>query len=318
MVGIMNNLIRKISQHLGMPPMVVFNFLHTASHRYKVFEIKKRTHGFRTIAQPAKPIKAIQRFLINEVFDELPVHTSATAYKEGTSIKENAEKHKSNKFMLKMDFTDFFPSIRTNDVKMHLRRYLPDIWTEDEIKMMAHACLWKPKREGVLRLSIGAPSSPFLSNSIMFDFDTQIAEICGQEEIVYTRYADDLCFSTNHPNILSSIEDQVKQILGQLPYPLIRINERKTVHTSMKKRRFITGIVITNEGNISLGRERKRDIRVKLHKALNSELDNSKLLNLNGLLSFAKDIEPHFWERMKQKFGEELFNEIKNTIKEEE
>lgn len=310
----MNNLILKASQYLGLPPFVLINLINTASHRYKVYQIKKRTQGFRTIAQPAKPIKAIQRFLIDEIFSELPVHDTATAYKKGASIKENALRHSSQRFILKMDFSDFFPSIRINDVKMHLRRWLPDIWTEEEINLMARVCLWKPKTEGALRLSIGAPSSPLLSNSIMFEFDCLINEYCENRGVTYTRYADDLCFSTNHSNILIEVEAKVSQILQQINYPKLRVNERKTVHASMKKRRFITGIIINNEGNISLGRERKREIRAKIHNASLGKLENLELVKLRGLISYANDIEPEFINKLEQKYGRELFESIKKLM----
>ena len=82
----------------------------TAPYRYKVYQIPKRQPGeFRTIAQPSKEIKLVQRWLINVWLANIPIHNSATAYRSGKSIKEHAAIHAGTRFLLKMDYKDFFP-----------------------------------------------------------------------------------------------------------------------------------------------------------------------------------------------------------------
>jgi len=86
-------------------------FATTASKRYKVYQIPKQNGTFRTIEQPSQEIKAIQRWIILYLIKKLPIHDSATAYKDGSSIRQNAIRHASSQFTLHVDFKDFFPHL---------------------------------------------------------------------------------------------------------------------------------------------------------------------------------------------------------------
>jgi RNA-directed DNA polymerase len=101
-------LIRSLSFDLGMLPIQLEQIIRTAPLRYKVFEIPKRDGSPRIVAQPAREVKAIQRWLVKDLSTILPVHSAATAYQKGTSIKINADRHARSNFILKMDFKNFF------------------------------------------------------------------------------------------------------------------------------------------------------------------------------------------------------------------
>lgn len=103
-----------LQSSLGISDYLLNRLIQRAPHSYKVYTIAKRSGGLRTIAQPAKETKFIQRWLIENVFSQLPVHECASAYKVGASIKKNADAHKSNSYVIKLDFKDFFPSITSN------------------------------------------------------------------------------------------------------------------------------------------------------------------------------------------------------------
>lgn len=79
------------STGLGRTDLV--KLIHTAPVRYKVFRIPKRTGGEREIAQPSKPVKALQRAIMTEYLSTLPVHEAAAAYRQGRSILDNAKQH---------------------------------------------------------------------------------------------------------------------------------------------------------------------------------------------------------------------------------
>jgi RNA-directed DNA polymerase len=109
-------LIDKIASNLGLKPGYIALVANTASHRYKTYEIPKRTGGRRTINHPARELKLLQGWLIDNVFARFPVHRSATAYKKGASTLLNAALHKSKNYLLKVDFENFFPSISGIDI----------------------------------------------------------------------------------------------------------------------------------------------------------------------------------------------------------
>lgn len=295
---------------LGLSDYLINRLIDRAPYSYKVYTIPKRSGGQRTIAQPAKEIKFIQRWLIQNIFDKLPVHECASAYKDGASIKKNANSHKSHSYFIKLDFKDFFPSITSSDLVMHISKHLGHIFGAQDVQDIARVSCIRLHGKGDLCLSVGAPSSPVLSNTIMFSFDSEVSAWCAQNGITYTRYADDLTFSTSTKGICSEIESFVKGVTQELDYPNLTLNFNKTTHLSKKHQRRITGVIINNFGALSLGRNRKREISALIHKFSLDILPESEIFRLQGLLGFAKDVEPLFVARMRRKYSSRLIEEV--------
>lgn len=288
------DMVLEMSMDLGMLPGHLQTIILTAPLRYKIFFIPKRKGGLREVAQPAREVKAIQRWLIARISRTLPLHDSATAYRKGASIKENAARHVNSDYVLKMDFRNFFPSILMDDIVSHLARHCAGEYDSSAMRLIAYVCTWAPRRQRPLRLCIGAPSSPLLSNSLLFEFDELVALRAAERGAIYTRYADDLTFSTSVPGVLDSFPDMVGELVRQLAYPRLTINEKKTVFASRAGRRVITGVTITNDQRLSIGRERKRAIRAMYHHMLRGMLDDDAQQELRGLIAFAEDVEPGF------------------------
>lgn len=298
----------------SLPPSELNRIIATAQHRYKVFDIPKRNcNERRTIAQPSVELKIIQRWLVSYLSEHLPIHECATAYRLNRGIKHNASQHMRKRYVLKLDITNFFNSIIESDIQAHLRRHGRQTWSESDISDISRIVSWKPKNAKVGCLCIGAPTSPLISNSIMFFFDRKLHELCANKNIEYTRYADDMTFSTNEPRILAFVEDYTYTLLKKLKYPRLTINSNKTVHTSKGRGIYITGVTLTSDGALSLGRERKRIIRATVHAFISNELTDKKIKKLNGLLAFAYDIEPAFIERLKSKYGDDIVDRIKKA-----
>ncbi len=295
-----SDLLHRMSRDLAMLPSHLAKIIQTAPLRYKLFEIPKKSGGMREVAQPAREVKAIQRWIIQQIGPKLPIHACATAYREGTSILQNAEAHAASRFMLKLDFTSFFPSILRSDLQLHLDRHCAEDLDLNARKLIVHVCCWARRRQPPLRLCIGAPSSPLLSNSVMFEFDSKLAELCERDGVVYTRYADDLTLSSRERGKIDRYEEVVKSIVSELQYPKLTLNDRKTVRASRAGKRVVTGLVLTPDGEISIGRERKRLIRAMYHRSLTHELSEKEAQELSGLLSFADSIEPGFSANLKR------------------
>lgn len=302
----MSELITRISEDLLLPPSGILYLIKTAPYRYKTFKIdKKQSLQKRTIAQPAKEIKLLQRWVIKHIFSKKPIHPCATAYKKGSSIRSNALPHMGNDYILKLDFKNFFPSISHTNICDYLKNQFSQYSNEDQ-EYLATLLTWCPNRKTNPTqkiLAIGAPSSPLISNLILFKFDTSLYEECNQRRVMYTRYADDLTFSAQTRFHLEDIQTLVKNILGNISYLNLTINTQKTILTKKPNRRYITGVYISNEDKISLGRERKRSIRVEAHHYKNGKLSPQQLQHFKGMLAFAKSIEPEFIQRLKNKYG---------------
>jgi hypothetical protein len=300
----------KIQEALGITGEQLARLVARAPYAYKIYDIPKRSGGVRTIAQPARETKFIQTWLIENIFKVLPVHESATAYAKGSSILKNVKAHKENRFIAKFDFSNFFPSIKYEDLIEHFSAHLSHVASNEDIKIMARIACIRSKTNGRLQLSIGAPSSPLLSNSILYEFDNNISTWCATHNIVYTRYADDLTFSTDVVGATAKIEPIIRHLLREIDYPSLQLNDRKTIQISKKFQRRITGLVINNDGEVSLGRERKREISSLVHKFTLKALTVDEISRLQGLLGFAKDVEPQFIIRLRSKYTSDVIDII--------
>jgi RNA-directed DNA polymerase len=301
-----------ICDELETSKPMVDQFSETAPLKYKRFEIAKRTRGTRTIAQPSRELKAYQSILVDFLEGFLPVHDAAHAYKKGSSIKKNASRHLKSKYLLKMDFENFFNSIKP----IHFVNLLNEIhadFSKNELNLMINLLFWRPNKSYLakLMLSVGAPSSPLISNSILYFFDLKVSTFCMNNNITYTRYADDLTFSTNKKDILFEIPEIIKSILNESFSEKIYINERKTIFTSKAHNMHVTGITLTPDGKLSIGRSRKRYISSLVHNYTNNSLEPEKINHLKGLLAFAYDIEPNFKAKMINKYGFDTIERLK-------
>jgi len=168
-------------EKLVVPKSIVETLVLTAPHRYKTYEVTKRNgKGKREIAQPSKELKYIQRIVLKEfdLMQNLPIHDSAMAYRKNIGIQDNALMHKDNQYLLKMDFSNFFPSIVPTDLIKHIEKYKGLKLDEEDIKCLSRLFFYTKEKGSGLVLSIGAPSSPYISNTLMYDFDILLQKKC--------------------------------------------------------------------------------------------------------------------------------------------
>lgn len=286
------------------------NFIATCPHRYKKYEIPKRNSTeMRAIAHPSKELKKIQRLVVKHLQDKLPIHEAACAYKKKSSIKINAQHHQCNEYLLKLDFKNFFPSIKPVLFLEELNRH-NIVFDNKDLFLLNHIIFWKPKRNAGLELSIGAPSSPLISNFIMYEFDRVMALECNLIGVTYTRYADDLTFSCNERKILSEIIKLVINKLKLIFKDQIVINRLKTKFSSKKFNRHVTGVTITNDNKLSIGRERKRKISAMIDYFNKNKLNEKEIEQLKGYFAFANYIDNDFYTQMEKKYGMKSLNKL--------
>lgn len=311
------SVIEELATFLHQSELDVRLFLQNAPRKYKVYRIPKRTNGFRIIAQPTKALKMYQRALMQ--LYPLPVHDAAMAYRKGKSIRDNAFAHAHNQYLLKIDLENFFNSITPTLFWNCIDECLVDVpkFSSALDRFYVEKILfWQPVKRSkkTLMLSVGAPSSPAVSNFLLYRFDHLLTEECQRLGIVYTRYADDLTFSTNIMNILKLLPALIQTLLRKLYNNSLRLNNGKTVFSSKAHNRHVTGVTINNQGELSLGRERKRFLKHLINQHKYGLLDEVELGYLRGLLAFANHIEPQFIIGMKKKYTVDLINSITGAI----
>jgi retron-type reverse transcriptase len=305
------HLYKKLLEKLSITRSSLDYFALTAPDRYKIYTIPKRSSGLRVIAHPSVRLKNTQRALVAVLEDTLASHSSSFAYKKGMGIKENALQHINSRYLLKMDFSDFFNSI-TPEIFFNVCDSREVKLSTAERRLLGLLLFWDKRKsyKESLVLSVGAPSSPLISNFVMYDFDSVVSEFCRKNKINYSRYADDITFSTMVKGNLFEIPSFIKTQLRVLFCGLITINEAKTIFTSKAHNRHVTGVTLTNDNKLSIGRDRKRLISTLIHKYKFGLLDVDDSSYLQGLLAFSTQIEPEFRKRMELKYSPELVAKI--------
>ncbi|MGV1954472.1 retron St85 family RNA-directed DNA polymerase [Agrobacterium sp. 22-214-1] len=311
----MSEILRALSEATGLSDWDLRAIIGNAPDRYKVYHIDKRRGGRREIAQPARELKVLQRALHDIFLARLPVHPAAMAYRPGIGLRQNALAHSHNGPILKFDFQDFFPSLRAEDWEEYCHRH--DVFNNKEDVALSSKIIFRRKNRhsSVLRLAIGAPSSPHVSNILMFEFDDAIQTYCASQKVTYTRYADDLTFSAQRTGFLTGVPKALERIVKDLTSPRLKINYEKTVLATKKYKRMVTGLILTNDGSVSLGQLRKRNLRAGVHRWMLGVLSNADTCRLAGQLSFAEDIEPDFVARLASKYGAQAIADIKKAYR---
>jgi RNA-directed DNA polymerase len=219
--------------------------------RYDEFEIARRSGDSpRTIHAPIKPIKDVQRRLVRllEPIYDSPVHVHG--FVTSRSPITNARRHRRKEWVLRVDLANFFPSINFGRVRGLFRAY-PFDFPSDVATLLAAICCHRNQ------LPQGAPTSPLISNFLCRGMDTRLAELARTERCHYSRYADDLCFSTDRrsfPPALAS-RDPEEAVVGPTLSSIIhdhgfRINEAKTRLTRRTQRQIVTGLVVNEKLNV--------------------------------------------------------------------
>ena len=297
------SLLNQLSIDLMMPSKRLNRVINNAPLRYKEYNIPKRSKkGYRTIAQPAKEVKVLQQWVVQNILKKFEVHSSAKAYREGINILSNALPHSSSSYMIKIDFKNFFYSIKANDFMSFLKSKKNNIYSEEDIKRLIMILFYR-KGNDDLCLSIGAPSSPLLSNIIMYGFDEIVNNYCVEKDIIYTRYSDDITFSMNESSLRYDVYNKVCNVLSDMIYPKLELNKDKTIVSSKANKRIVTGLVLKNDGGVSIGRDKKRLIRSQIYRLSKGILDEGEINGLRGMIAYVKSVEPEFVDKMRKKYG---------------
>jgi RNA-directed DNA polymerase len=301
-------MIGQMARDIGVTTHFIVTFAQGASHAYKTYSIRKKNGDLRTIDHPSKQLKAMQRWLLRYALNSVTIHPAAMAYQKKKSILDNAKLHVGSRYLLRMDCKDFFPSITEDDLRALIASRpsaFPDFRPYDIDLFCKLVC-----KNG--RLTIGAPTSPTLSNAVCYDMDSQLTEISKKVGVAYSRYADDLFFSTDQPNVLSTLESTVISTIAGLTLPSgLAINPAKTRHSSMRGTRRVTGITLGSDGKPYIGRQLKRRIRAMIHHV--DTLNPSGRASLAGLISYASGFDPDFVNSLITKYGHGLVAKARNV-----
>ncbi len=220
---------------------------------YTSFDIKKKNNGVRVISAPNEDLKDIQRklgyllelhhkaFLKEKNIDNKISH----GFEKNKSIITNAAVHRNNKYILSIDIKDFFDSIHFGRVRGFFNKNIEFNLPLDMATVMAQLVCYK----GVLPQ--GAPTSPIVSNLICNILDIRILNLVKKYRMNYTRYADDMTFSTNDRCIVDNYDGILEEIANELGKFGLHINDKKTRLIYKDSRQEVTGLVVNKIINVN-------------------------------------------------------------------
>lgn len=300
-------LIQKISNDLDVPTKMLDEAVLYARDLVKYIKMKKKNGGIRRVMQPSRKLKVIQYWLIRNVFSQMKVHECSMAYRDGLSIKDNAEMHSSRRYFLKLDFQEFFPSIKYKDFRPILFSWhesTQPVWDFDKKteKVIRKACFYKEDR-----LPIGYPSSPVISNIVMYNFDVTLFSPLSEEKVkygnvVYTRYADDMVFSTDKKGACKEIHKYVNRVVRSLKSPKLALNNYKTRYVSSSGgSALVTGLRVCYDGHVTLHRRYKDKVRLLLSLYKKGQLEKEDVPKLRGHLAYVRHVDSVFFTKLNKK-----------------
>lgn len=240
-----------------------FLYVKKPENMYNTFEIPKKKGGIREINSPSEELKAIQKKLAYILELVYKIKPAAYGFIKDKNIVDNASNHSRRKVILNIDLKDFFSQIHFGRVRGMLMNKPYGIGTEAATVISQIACY-----NGVLPQ--GAPSSPIITNMICSPLDTQLTKLAKKYDLVYTRYADDITFSTH----LSKIREDIitgevgnlevgKELNKILEKNSFTVNPQKIFLNTSKVRQEVTGLVVNKFPNIK--REYIRNLRAILN-----------------------------------------------------
>lgn len=231
----------------------------TKDKRYKTFNIPKKNGKNRVITAPDDYLKYIQH-LINIIFQALfyeKIHYNTNGFIINRGIVRNAVPHIGKKYLLNIDIKDFFPTIKFSRVKavLYLNPFNLNGGKEKIAFFIANLCTYHGS------LPQGAPTSPILSNIVTQKLDRRISQFCNKQHIKYSRYADDLSFSSNNDILKNKFIEEIENIIIAEGFLL---NSEKTRLKNNGDRQEVTGIIVNKKLNVN------RDFLRKTRAILNN------------------------------------------------
>lgn len=329
--------LKHLSERTGVSLEQLRSYVSRKSENaYSKFSIAKRSGGRRFIKVPSVPLNRVQKWIHQHILSSATFNKASYAFIKGRSIKDCAAKHCGATWLIKFDIVNFFESISEIQV-FHVFNslgYQPLISFE-----LARLCTiatpehsprnrrknWRvtKKYKAVTEydqlllgyLPQGAPSSPLLSNLVMMRCDDLLTDIAKEYGLKYTRYSDDITFSTRSSdfsrNTATDVIKKVNNVLSKQGY-LPNFKKAKIVPVGSKK--IVLGLNVDG-ATPRLQKEFKDRIRQHLHylkkfgpveHVLARGFDSvwGFKFHLRGMIDYAKMIEPQYADRMLKEFND--------------
>ncbi len=288
----------------------IYSISNNMEKNYKIYKIKKRNGKYRTIYEPNLILKQIQKQILNNILNNKSISKYAKAYHKGIQLKDNAILHINKEMILKLDIKDFFENISFLDI---YNSCFPIEYFPKSVGMiLTYLCTYDN------HLTQGSPTSAYISNLVMKEFDEELGNWCDLMNISYTRYSDDMTFSGkfNPSELITKVRKMLYKLGLELNNDKIHI-----VHKSSSQN--VTGVVVNEKMQVNVKYRNK--IRQEIYyikkfglsshlKKCDINIDSKRYLNiLYGRVIYVLQINENDKEFMRYKqFIENLKRQCKS------
>jgi hypothetical protein len=329
-------------RHLSVLTETSFRYLNRVVSRsgsyYKRVLFRKKVPGrsrYRQIHIPEEQLLRVQSSITANILRNTSAHSASFAYHPDSQPIYAAVKHCGCKWLLKIDIEDFFRNVSEGKVflifvglgyprllSFELARITTVASWEEGVVLPHSPSKWttisryQAAREGFLPQ--GAPSSPMLSNLVMKRIDEQLTVIASSHGFKYTRYADDLTFSTEAKHTIATVKRFKHLILSELLAAGFKHNSQKTVIRGPGARRIVLGILVDGT-EPRLAKQFKDGIKQHLYYLTSSKHGPSKHADarnlsvstlyhhLRGKIAWAERVEPKFGAACLREFDQVIW-----------
>jgi len=266
-----------LAEILGYKPSALAYILYKIpdAQKYNKFTIPKRSGGEREISAPTAQLKRLQRHLANALYacrDEIDADSGRRSLSHGFrrkhSIITNARPHKRRRYVLNLDLKDFFPTFNFGRVRgffIHNNSFKLD---EKVATIIAQIACFENS------LPQGSPCSPIIADLIAHVLDVRLAQLAKQHQFTYSRYADDITFSTGHrefpPAVVAPVSTGSPEwapgadLANVIQKTGFTVNPKKTRMQFRMSRQLVTGLTVNAKVNIR--QEYYRRARAMCHR----------------------------------------------------
>ncbi|WP_207669446.1 retron St85 family RNA-directed DNA polymerase [Clostridium tagluense] len=280
--------IKSFSISIGLTPTILYLLSKETERYYTSIKIPKKKVGTRQLRIPSFSLKLVQKWIKINILDKIPISDSAMAFRIGKDygIKQNAELHKYDSYIFKIDLKDFFHYIHREKVFY----FFYNLGYNNLISnILSNICTFNDV------LPQGAVTSPSLSNLLCKKLDSRLEGVASKRGISYTRYADDLIFSCNDKVLLIKTQKMIYEIVEDEGF---QVNSEKVKFMGPATRKSITGLLIV-ENKVIVPRSLKRKVRRMIHYMIATS-DYSRLDVVKGYISYISSIEKKYIEKIKR------------------
>lgn len=277
-----------LGQLLGRTPHYLAKVVASPENFYRIFRIPKKSGGYREICAPHRSLLECQKWIAINIINRIDLHPAATGYVQGKNLVDYVDPHISAKEIFVTDIKNFFPSIKMARI---IGLFQSFGYSDSVSYALAKICCYMEA------LPQGGATSPSLSNLVCRRLDKRLTGYGIKHGIVYTRYADDLCFSGD--NIINTNKNTIRKIISEEGF---RINEDKTRKYSYESNlKIVAGINLAG-GKKSLPKSFTRDLSATMYFIIKygykSHFSKKRIRDFNyiykifGKVAYWKFIEP--------------------------